>query len=321
MASNSFGELFRFTTFGESHGPLIGVVVDGCPPLIEIKEEEINEALKRRAPGRSPYVSPRKEEDRVEIVSGVFKGKSTGAPITLLIQNKDADPSKYEPIKHLIRPGHANGAYLQKYGTFDYRGGGRASARETACRVAAGMIAQKILGEVDIKGRFLGDLNEVARMRGEGDSIGGIVEVIATGVPAGLGDPIYAKLNAYLSFALMSLPAIKGVEFDEGFKTATKRGSENRDPVGILGGISTGEPLVIRVAFKPTSSIKKAVPTVDLDGNAETLELPKGSRHDPCVAIRAVPVVEAMVACTLADRLLVKNSMMPYKKLDYAKTR
>lgn len=300
MASNSFGEIFRWTTWGESHGKAIGVVIDGCPAGLDLSEERIQRDLDRRAPGTSSYVSSRKEPDRAEILSGLFEGKTTGAPISILIANCDADPSKYEPIKHLVRPGHANATYLAKYGIFDHRGGGRASARETACRVAAGAVAKALLGEIDISAKVVTPTEAEG-----GDSIGGIVEAIATGVPPGLGDPIYHKLDAQLAYAMLSIPASKGFEIGSGFSCATMRGSEhNALEQGVLAGISTGNPIRIRVAFKPTSSIKKAQPTTDLEGNPATFKLPEGSRHDPCVAIRAVPVVEAMFACVLADQLL-----------------
>jgi chorismate synthase len=356
MASNSFGKIFRITTFGESHGKAIGVVIDGCPANLEISDEEINAELIKRAPGRNPYTTPRKETDIGEILSGVFEGKTTGAPICILIRNKDQDSSKYEPIKELLRPGHANFTYLEKYGIFDYRGGGRSSARETAGRVAAGAIAKKILkhydtfvaayikqiGNItaDIQFKNIQALSEATYndplfcpdpiasaamieslkiQMAEGDSLGGIIEFVATSVPVGLGDPIYDKLEANLASALMSLPATKGFEIGSGFRAAAMQGSEHNDLFfaegdtiqtktnfagGTLGGISTGMPLVARVAFKPTSSIKKLQDTVDKQGDKKVFQLPEGSRHDPCVTIRAVPIVEAMVAITLVDAIL-----------------
>lgn len=324
MASNSFGLIFRITTFGESHGKAIGVVIDGCPAGLLIKEEEINAALALRAPGKEALTSPRAESDQAEILSGVFEGKTTGAPIAIVIFNHDADSSKYEPIKELIRPGHANATYLEKYGVFDYRGGGRASARETACRVAAGAIAKKLLASAGINVQAYLKNEETLRplieeAKQSGDSLGGIVEFVAT-VPAGLGDPLYEKLEARLAYALMSIPASKGFEIGSGFASATMRGSEHNDLFiekgvtetnhagGILGGITNGMPVVGRVAFKPTSSITKEQKTVTLTGEQATFSLPPGSRHDPCVAIRAVPVVEAMVALVLADALLVNRS-------------
>lgn len=333
MGSNTFGTIFKITTWGESHGKSIGVVLDGCPAGLEISEKEINESLALRAPGNNPYTSPRKEEDAVQLLSGVFEGKTTGAPISMLIANNNVDSSKYEPIKDLFRPGHANYTYLEKYGVFDYRGGGRASARETACRVAAGAIAKKFLLSygIEIKAHMkqIGhakDAEEITALlektKLDGDSVGGIVEFTVLGVPAGLGDPVYEKLEARLGYAMMSLPASKGFEIGSGFSSAAMKGSEHNDSFiqtsgkvstesnhagGILGGISTGMPIVGRVAFKPTSSIKKALKTVNLEGEDALFELPEGSRHDPCVAIRAVPVVEAMVALVLADAMLMNR--------------
>jgi len=359
MAANSFGTIFRITTFGESHGKAIGVVIDGCPAGLEISDEEINAELALRAPGKTPFTTPRKESDHGEILSGIFEGKTTGAPICILIWNRDQDSSKYSPIKDLLRPGHANYTYLQKYGIFDYRGGGRSSARETACRVAAGAIAKKILAhynvqlaayikqigtvEAHIDFADVGALREatygdpifcpdikaseqmrenIEKVKLEGDSLGAVIEFIAVNVPVGLGDPVYEKLEANLAHAMMSLPATKGFEIGSGFAAASMKGSEHNDLFeakeghvetktnhagGTLGGISTGMPLVARVAFKPTSSIKKPQQTVDISGEAKTFQLPEGSRHDPCVAIRAVPIVEAMAALTLVDALLMNR--------------
>lgn len=354
--TNSFGKIFRFTTFGESHGPAIGVVIDGCPAGIELSVEEINEQLLLRAPGRTPFTSPRREQDHAEILSGIFEGKTTGAPIGILIRNQDADSSQYEEIKNLYRPGHANFTYLQKYGIFDYRGGGRASARETAARVAAGAIAKKMLRYYGIEclayleemggialEKF--DREDVHQLRQktlsspifcpcettskkmiqqfeENDSLGGIVSCIAH-IPACLGDPVYGKLEALLAFAMLSIPASKGFEIGKGFVAARMKGSEHNDPFemeegrvrtkqnfagGTLGGISTGEPLYFRVAFKPTSSIKKEQQTVTIEGKSATYQIPKAGRHDPCIAIRAVPVVEAMTALVLADAVLMQRS-------------
>lgn len=334
MGSNTFGTIFKITTWGESHGKSIGVVLDGCPAGLEISEQEINRALAKRAPGNSPYTSPRKEEDVIQILSGVFEGKTTGAPISMMIQNNNVDSSKYEPIKDLLRPGHANFTYLEKYGIFDYRGGGRASARETACRVAAGAIAKKFLKgygiEIEARIKQIGHLEDVDEMlallertKAEGDSLGGVVEFTALRVPPGLGDPVYEKLEARLGYAMMSLPASKGFEIGSGFSSASMKGSEHNDSFvqnsgkistesnhagGVLGGVSTGMPIVGRVAFKPASSIKKALKTVNTEGEDAVFELPEGSRHDPCVAIRAVPVVEAMVALVLADAMLTNRS-------------
>lgn len=315
------------TTWGESHGKAIGVVIDGCPAGIELSEEEIREELKNRAPGRSPLTSPRKENDEAQLLSGVFEGKTTGAPISIWIANEDADPSKYEPIKDLLRPGHANATYLKKYGIFDYRGGGRSSARETACRVAAGAVAKKILQQAGIVPRAY--LKEVGGARDyealltkakeEGDSLGGIVEVEVNPIPAGLGEPIYCKMEALLAYAMLSLPASKGFEIGSGFASARMRGSEHNDLFvesgktmsnyagGTLGGITTGMPLIFRVAFKPTSSIKIKQATTTVEGEPAFFELPEGSRHDPCVAIRAVPVVEAMTALVVADCYLLNR--------------
>lgn len=359
MASNSFGNIFKITTWGESHGRAIGVVIDGCPAGLEIDENEINTALAYRAPGKNLYTSPRRETDKAEILSGVFEGKTTGAPICILIQNTDADSTKYEPIKDLLRPGHANYTYLEKYGTFDYRGGGRSSARETACRVAAGSIAKKILerngiqlmayvkqiGTVEATIQtddfellrnsiyqsplFCPDKEATSSMTAliekaqmEGDSLGGIVEFIAFSVPPGLGDPIYEKLEANLAYAMMSLPATKGFEIGSGFQSISMRGSEHNDLFvrqsdkvqtqtnhagGILGGISTGMPIIGRVAFKPTSSIMKPQETLTIEREKASFNLPTGSRHDPCVVIRAVPIVEAMAALVLVDALLLNR--------------
>ncbi len=303
---NSFGQIFRITTWGESHGKAIGVVIDGCPAGLEISEEEINGELEKRAPGRQEHTSPRKESDHAEILSGIFEGKTTGTPISIIIPNRDADSSAYEPIKHLVRPGHANATYVKKYGIFDYRGGGRASARETACRVAAGAIAKKLLEQVGIR------VEAVLIERGEieeGDSVGGVIEGRALGVPAGLGEPVYQKMEAMLAQAMLSIPASKGFEIGEGFGAAKMRGSEhNACPTGgTLGGITDGESLLFRVAFKPTSSIAKPQKTTTLSGEEATLTLPKGSRHDPCVAIRAVAVVESMCALVLADAILMNR--------------
>lgn len=360
MAANFFGQVFRITTFGESHGPAIGVVIDGCPAGLPITKSDIDRELNLRQPGGNPYTSPRAEKDEAEILSGIFEGKTTGAPIALLIRNRDADSSKYEPIKELLRPGHANFTYLEKYGIFDYRGGGRSSARETAARVAAGAVAKKLLshhnietvafvteiGGIEMASPDFSDLsllrkktlsnpiycpNEQAaakmmeaieKAKEEGDSLGGILQGVAH-LPAGLGDPVYCKLEALLAYAMLSLPATKGFEIGSGFKAARMKGSEHNDAFeideqrrittetnfagGTLGGISTGLPLTFRVAFKPTSSIKKPQKTVSIQGEKKEFRLPEGSRHDPCVAIRAVPVIEAMTAIVLADALLMNR--------------
>lgn len=354
MASNTFGSIFKITTWGESHGPAIGVVVDGCPAGLALSEDNINEALARRAPGRA-HTSPRKEPDSAEILSGVFEGQTTGAPISILIRNLNAKSQDYNELKDTLRPGHANYTYSEKYGVFDYRGGGRASARETACRVAAGAIASQLLKHVGIEVvAYLTSVGNVAmddttitqqavndspvfcpqpntceRMREAidaasqaGDSIGGVVAFQATGLPIGLGDPVYEKLEAKLAHAMLSIPASKGFEIGEGFGASAMQGSEHNDAFiiqngiiqtqtnksgGLLGGISTGSPLFGRVAFKPTSSIKKPQQTTDLQGNEKILELSPSARHDPCVAVRAVPVVEAMLALVLADAVLLNR--------------
>jgi len=330
MASNRFGTHFTITTWGESHGKAIGCVVDGCPAGLSITAVEINLELAKRRPGTGPNVSPRNEQDLVEIVSGVFDGKTTGHPILLFIKNQDADSAKYEAMKALYRPGHANFTYLEKYGIFDHRGGGRASARETAARVAAGAIAAKLLSELGIEIaayiKSVGGLSDwqeaLDAAKAAGDSLGGVVECIMTNVPAGLGDPIYEKIEAKLASAMMSLPATKAFEIGEGVFASSMRGSEHNDPFcvengkvrtatnhagGALGGITTGEPIVIRVHFKPASSIKIEQSTVTCSGEKTSYTLPEGSRHDPCVAFRAVPVVKAMCALVLADCYLANR--------------
>jgi chorismate synthase len=319
MASNRFGNMFTITTFGESHGEGIGVVIDGCPANLEISRNEIQLELDRRRPGASSFTSPRKEEDRVEILSGIFEGKTTGAPIALYIKNQDADSTKYDPIKHLYRPGHANYTYLEKYGIFDYRGGGRSSARETAARVAAGSIAKKLIYPMDIHAEVENlekILSLIEALKKEGDSIGAVIRCEVKNMIKGLGDPIYQKLEALLASAMLSIPATKGIEFGSGFRAAEMRGSEHNDLFGslgletnhhggILGGISSGSPIIFRVAFKPTSSIKKPQKTTNLEGKEEIFVLPEGSRHDPCVALRAPVIVESMAAIVLADALLM----------------
>lgn len=360
MASNFFGQLFRITTFGESHGPGIGVVIDGCPSGLFLTEEDINEQLALRKPGRNIYTSSRKEEDKAEIFSGLFEGKTTGAPIAILIRNKDADSSQYSAIKDLYRPGHANFTYLKKYGIFDFRGGGRASSRETAARVAAGAVAKKMLAHYHIEcTAFVSEIGGIAiapqdlsnlqklrektysspifcpdenaeqmiikkieAIKEKKDSLGGILACIAH-LPIGLGDPIYGKLEALLASAMLSLPASKGFEIGAGFQASRMQGSEHNDgfelddkghvhPItnfagGTLGGISTGAPIFFRVAFKPTSSIKLPQQSVTLSGEKATFQLPESGRHDPCVAIRAVPVIEAMTALVLADAFLMNK--------------
>ena len=349
MAGNSFGAVFRFTTWGESHGPAIGCVVDGTPPRLELAEADIQHWLDRRRPGQSRFATQRRESDRVRILSGVFDGRTTGTPISMLIENEDARSKDYEAIKDSFRPGHADYTYWQKYGIRDYRGGGRASARETASRVAAGGIARKVLGDaVTIRGALIqigphpidrarwdwsavednpfwspdrqavqvwsGFLDEV---RKRGSSAGAIIELVASGVPAGLGDPIYDKLDADLAKAMMSINAVKGVEIGAGFSAAALSGEDNADEMrmtdgkveflsnnagGILGGISTGQDIVLRLAVKPTSSI--LTPRRSVDRHGGDVEVSTKGRHDPCVGIRAVPVGEAMMAIVLADHLL-----------------
>jgi chorismate synthase len=355
MSHNTFGHLFRVTTFGESHGPAIGCAVDGCPPLIPLEEADIQHFLDQRRPGQSRFTTQRQEADQVKILSGVFfdeKTKhqvTTGAPIALLIENTDQRSKDYENIKDTYRPGHADFTYDVKYGIRDYRGGGRSSARETAMRVAAGAIARKIIAQVQIRGAlvqmgphkidrgnwdwkeclknpfFCPDAKAAAfyesyldGIRKAGSSIGAVIEIVAENVPPGWGAPIYGKLDAELACALMSINAVKGVEIGDGFGAAELSGEANADEMrrgedgaplflsnhagGILGGISTGQPIVARFAVKPTSSILQPRRTVDRFGN-ETEIVTKG-RHDPCVGIRAVPVAEAMVACVLADQFL-----------------
>ncbi len=301
MSWNSFGRLLRFTTWGESHGPAIGAVVDGCPPGLELDDAWVQQWLDQRRPGLLPNTSPRREPDRVRILSGTYEGRTTGTPISLMIDNVDARPGDY-PADAPFRPGHADFAYQAKYGLRDPRGGGRASARETAARVAAGAVARLIIAEVEVAARLIaigGEAEErrwdvlLDQARADGDSLGGMVECVATAVPAGWGAPVYAKLDADLAGACMGINAVKGVEIGEGFAAAQIRGSENAEGMrasGIDGGISTGRPIVVRVAFKPTSSIGR-----------------KG-RHDPCVAIRGAPVVEAMVALVLADHKLLHRA-------------
>ncbi len=353
MASNSFGEAFRITTFGESHGPAIGVVVDGVPPSLRLSESDIQFELNRRRPGQSKVTTQRQETDQIEILSGVFEGKTTGTPVAMLIRNEDQRCKDYDEIKNLFRPGHADYTYLQKYGHRDYRGAGRASGRETAGRVAAGAIAKKILRDqgINIVAYTLAvggiyaqrrdyavieknmvrapDLEAAKQMiekiegaRKNKDSVGGIIEAIVHGCPPGLGDPIYEKLNARIAYALVSIGAVRGIEFGSGFEAAKMQGSQHNDKFyldgerirtktnhagGILGGISTGEDIILRVAVKPTSSIAQPQQTVSIDGKEAVIEV-KG-RHDPCLCPRVVPVVEAMIAITLVDALLMQKTL------------
>ena len=303
MSLNSFGHLFRFTTWGESHGPAIGAVVDGCPPGLALAEADIQPWLDRRRPGLSAHTSPRREPDRVRILSGTYEGRTTGTPISLVIDNVDARPKDYAGLPP--RAGHADSAYESKYGLRDPRGGGRASARETAARVAAGAVARLVVPEVRIEARIAeigGSADESAwegmldAARAAGSSLGAVVECSADGVPPGWGAPVYARLDAELAAALMSINAVKGVEIGAGFEAARRRGEDNADPAlagGIAGGISTGERIIVRAAFKPTSS----VPALGVEG-----------RHDPCVGLRGAPVVEAMVALVLADHKLLHRA-------------
>jgi chorismate synthase len=331
MSRNSFGTLFRLTTFGESHGECIGGVVDGCPAGLRLSIEEIQIALDRRRPGHSHLTSPRIETDKIHVLSGLFEGKTTGAPIAFLIHNQQGDSSKYEGIKDLYRPGHASYPYLEKYGIFDHRGGGRASARETAIRVAAGAIAKQVLGVIKVNGYLKSAGNAstpteiealIEELKREGNSIGGVVEVRVDNVPVGLGDPVYEKLEAKLAYAMLSIPASKGFEIGEGFRAATMKGDEHNDAFdiadgkvftttnhagGVLAGISNGMPILFRVAFKPTSSIFKPIHTINTQKEKKIFSLEEGSQHDPCVAIRAVAVVEAMTYLVLADCVLLNH--------------
>ncbi len=321
---NTFGRNFRVTTFGESHGPALGAVIDGCPPGVEISEEDIDRALERRRPGVHPFSSQRKEEDRVEILSGVYMGRTTGTPLCLLVRNTDARPSDYGALAEVFRPGHADYTYQEKYGTRDFRGGGRSSGRETVARVAAGAVAQKVLSGrgISIGSRIIGVHGattpeemerEIAEAARSGDSVGGVVEVTATGCPAGLGDPVFGKLDALIAMAMMSIGAVKGVEIGDGFAAARMRGSEHNDQMdgrgflsnhagGILGGISTGADIIVRLAVKPTPSISLEQRTVDTAGMERTISVT--GRHDACIVPRIGPVAEAMLSLVLVDALL-----------------
>jgi len=349
---NSFGRVFRFSTWGESHGPAIGALIDGCPPGLPLNEADIQPWLDRRRPGGSAFTSTRQEPDRVRILSGTFEGRTTGTPISLMIDNVDARPADYAPNAGAYRPGHADFTYEAKYGLRDWRGGGRSSARETAARVAAGAVARLVIPEVTVRAYLVelgGDPIErsyfdegqidtnpffcpdpaaalrwsrsIEAAREEGSSLGAVVECVATGVPSGWGAPVYAKLDAELAAAAMSINAVKGVEIGDGFGAARARGEDNADVLragngapgfasnhagGVLGGISTGQPIVLRAAFKPTSSIARAQATIDSDGR-DTQISTKG-RHDPCVGIRGAPVLEAMVALVLADHKLLDRA-------------
>ena len=357
MSFNTFGKIFRFTTWGESHGPAIGCVVDGCPPNINIKEQDIQIELNKRKPGQSKFTSQRKEDDKVQIVSGLFEGKTTGTPISLIIYNKDARSRDYETIKNKFRPGHADFTYFKKYGIRDYRGGGRQSARETASRVAAGAIAKKVLeSKIGKKFKVIGAVTQLGiigcdvkkwndqdirknpffcpdksfvklwkkyllSIRKSGSSCGATIEIRARGVPVGLGAPIYSKLDMDIASAMMSINAVKGVNIGSGMSSAQLTGEQNSDEIsqkgkklnfhsnnagGILGGISTGQEIVVSFAVKPTSSILKSRKTVDKFGKNTSISV-KG-RHDPCVGIRAVPIGEAMLNCVLLDHYLLNKA-------------
>lgn len=345
MSGNTFGTLFTVTTFGESHGPALGCIVDGCPPGMELSEADIQPDLERRRTGTSRHTSQRKEPDQVKILSGVFEGRTTGTPIGLLIENEDQRSRDYEKIKDRFRPGHADYAYQQKYGVRDYRGGGRSSARETVMRVAAGAIARKYLRDrlsITIQGYLaqLGPLklevkslatvydnpffspdpsrleeleNYMIALRRDGDSVGARVNVIATGVPPGLGEPVFDRLDADIAHAMMSINAVKGVELGAGFASIEQRGTQHRDELtprgfrsnhagGVLGGISSGQDILVSIALKPTSSITVPGATIDLDGNP--VDVVTTGRHDPCVGLRATPIAEAMLALVLMDHYL-----------------
>ncbi len=352
MPGNTFGLYFRVTTFGESHGPALGVVVDGCPPGLSLDRSYIQDELDKRRPGKARGETPRREPDQVEILSGIFEGKTTGTPIAMVIYNKDARPSAYSPIKDLFRPGHGDCTYLWKYGHRDWRGGGRSSGRETVARVAAGAVAKRLLeehhiqvwaytvalGGVHIKKIDLSQIHQnrlfcpdpeavslmerrIEEIRRQGDSVGGIVEILAQGVPAGLGEPVFDKLDADLAKALMSIGAIKGVEIGAGFKAAAMLGSEHNDPLtpkgfrsnnagGILAGISNGDDIICRVAVKPIPSIAKEQDTIDVSGQKAKITV--GGRHDASAIPRIVPVCQAMVRLVLADHLLRQQAIAKY---------
>ena len=357
MSFNTFGKLFRFTTWGESHGPAIGCIIDGCPPLIQLKEQDIQKELDKRKPGQSKFTTQRKEGDKVQILSGVFEGKTTGTPISLIIYNEDMRSKDYKNIKDKFRPGHADFTYFKKYGIRDYRGGGRSSARETAARVAAGAVAKKVLqNKIGKKFNVIGAVTQLGilgcdiknwkdqtirknpffcpdksiiklwekyllSIRKSGSSCGAIIEVRARGIPVGLGAPIYSKLDMDIASAMMSINAVKGVNIGAGVNSAQLTGEQNSDEIsqkgkklkfdsnnagGILGGISTGQEIIVSFAVKPTSSILKSRKTIDKFGKNTTISV-KG-RHDPCVGIRAVPVGEAMLNCVLLDHYLMNKA-------------
>ena len=345
MSGNSFGQIFTLTSFGESHGPAIGGVIDGCPPGMKLAESDIQIDLDRRKPGTSKFVTQRKEDDSVEILSGVFEGVTTGAPIGLIIRNKDQRSQDYSKIQEVFRPGHADITYLNKYGIRDFRGGGRSSARETAIRVAGGAIAKKWLkenkgievmgylkqlGEIDIpfkswevvnKNSFFAPNESIVKdleiylndIRADKNSVGANIFVCAKNMPIGLGEPVFSRLDADIASAMMSINATKGVEIGAGFNSVTQKGTEHSDEMsskgfksnnagGVLGGISTGQDIAVNVAFKPTSSIPQDRHSIDTDGNE--VDMKTTGRHDPCVAIRAVPIVEAMLSLVIIDHVL-----------------
>ena len=359
MAGSTFGKLFTITTFGESHGVAVGAVIDGCPAQIPLSEEDIQTDLNRRRPGQSEVSTPRDEKDRVQIVSGVFEGVTTGAPICAFVRNKSFDSSKYIPFKDKFRPGHADFTFWKKYGFRDWRGSGRASGRETVGRVIGGAIAKKVLAKdfINIIGHTIQigkikaksfEVTEIERndvrcadpkaaikmkqlvvsLKAQGDSIGGVAEIRVVGVPPGLGSPVFEKLQAELGKALFSIGTVKGLEFGDGFASVTRQGSENNDEFamkdgrigtktnaagGVLGGISTGEPLMIRIASKPPSSIVKKQDTVNKEGNPETIEV--HGHHDPVVVPRLIPVAESMVALVLVDQVLQWKAYKEYHQV------
>jgi chorismate synthase len=358
MAGNSIGQLFKVSTFGESHGIALGGVVDGCPAGLEITEEDLQVDLDRRKPGQSRYTTQRREEDKVQILSGVFEGKTTGTSIGLLIKNGDQRSQDYGKIKDVFRPGHGDYTYWHKYGIRDYRGGGRSSARETAIRVAAGGIAKKYLKQyhgIEIKAclsqlgpikaeQFDWDLVEanpfffpdatklealdeyMRELKKQGDSIGAKVKVVASNVPVGLGEPVFDRLDAEIAHSLMSINAVKGVEMGDGFDVVEQKGSEHRDEItpegfksnhagGVLAGISTGQNIIASIALKPTSSI--TIPGQSLNTDNESVDMITKGRHDPCVGIRAIPIVEAMLAITLMDHLLRQRGQNPHVNLEH----
>lgn len=345
MSGNTIGKLFSVTTFGESHGPGLGCIIDGCPPGLPLSEEDIQIDLERRRPGKSRHTSQRREPDTVRVLSGVFEGVTTGTPIGLIVENVDQKPKDYSKIKDKFRPGHADFTYQQKYGIRDYRGGGRSSARETVMRVAAGAVARKYLRErlgLEIKGYlaqlgpirvdrvdpdsvddnpfFCADPSRVAELeqymdalRKEGNSIGARINIVATGVPVGLGEPVFDKLEAAIAHGMMSINAVKGVEFGAGFAAVEQKGTEHRDEItldgfaknssgGTLGGISSGQDILVSIALKPTSSIRLSGGTIDKQGRS--VEIKTTGRHDPCVGLRATPIAEAMLALVLMDHYL-----------------